>query len=264
MGVIVQMRALITLVLLITMPMLSEACELKSSKATLANYIWLAEDYPPYNYKNSAGEIVGIFTEVLSLIYQELNIDLNIADIQIVPWARLYYNLEQESKYAAFSMTATPVRTKKFTLVPIPLSSKVSLLVLNKNLEKLKNTPHDQLTIAVVREDIGQQLLKELNFPAKQIETGSASSILKMLFYQRVDAIAYSENVAYFQYNKLGYTSDSLSSLYTLNEDASSNYIFNKNTSTCVVDLFSDTINELHQKGRLESIINKYIKNKGY
>jgi ABC-type amino acid transport substrate-binding protein len=244
------------------MPMQSHACELKASKAILANYIWLAEDYPPYSYKNNAGELVGIFTDILSLIYQELNIELNVDNIQIVPWPRLYYSLEKESKYAAFSMSGTPERAKKFALIPIPLTSKISLLVLNKNKDKLKNTPLDNLTIAVVREDIGQLLLNELDFPAKQIETSSSSSILKMLFHQRVDAIAYSDNVAYFQYDKLGFTDDTLTPLYILDEASSTNYVFNKNTSACVLNLFSNTINELRMKGKLKPIKNKYLANR--
>ena len=236
------------------------ACELKTAKATLANYIWLTEDYPPYNYHNTSGKLVGIFPEILYLIYQELNIDLNSENIQVVPWARLYFSLEKESIYAGFSMTSTPMRALKFTLVPIPLSSKISILVLSQNKEKLQSIPKSELTIAVVREDIGMQLLKKLDFPAKQIETGSASNILKMLFYKRVDAIAYSENVAYFQYNKLGLSNDELVPLYTLDEDASTNYVFHKSTSACVINLFSESINRLHQQGKLEPIKNKHLK----
>jgi len=236
------------------------ACELKTARARLANYIWLTEDYPPYNYHNKSGKLVGIFPEILGLIYQDLDIEFNLEKIQVVPWARLYFSLERESKYAAFSMTSTPMRAQKFTLIPIPLSSKISILVLSQDKKKLQSIPRNELNIAVVREDIGQQLLKNLNFPAKQIETGSASNILKMLFYKRVDAIAYSENVAYFQYNKLGLSNDELVPLYTLDEDASTNYVFHKSTTACVINLFSEAINRLHQQGKLEPIKDKHLR----
>jgi len=235
------------------------ACNKKASREVLANYTWLAEDYPPYNYHDKSGNLVGIFTDTLKLIYDDLNIPLSITDIMITPWARLYYNLENEEEYAAFSMVRTKERDKKFTLIPLPIPAKISIMVLKQKQSALKKVRPEDLTIAVVRQDIGHQLLDSQKFPADQAVTTSAYSMLKMLVHQRVDAIAYSENVARFQYNKLKVTADDLVSLYVLDDNAYTNYVFHKNTSHCVVDLFRKTIEKLHKQGKIMPVVKKYL-----
>lgn len=235
------------------------ACDKEQAKMFLANYKWLTEDYPPYNYLNQRGELIGISTEILLLVFQELGIDLKSQDILIVPWARLYYNLEAYDDYAAYSMVSTPEREEKFKLVAAPLKTKVSIMVLEERKAMLAQKPLKELNIAVVREDIGHQLLNAQNIPAKQVITTSANSMLQMLIRSRVDAIAYTEEVAMFQYNKLDLKKGKIVPLLTLDGDALYNFVFHKSTPECVTSLFLETMTRLHQKGDLTRIRDKYV-----
>ncbi len=85
--------------------------------------------------------------------------------------------------------------------------------------------------------------------------------MLKMLMHQRVDAVAYAEDVVYFQYKKLGLTRGTLSPIYVLEDKSLASYAFHKNTPICITDLFAKTINLLHQRGELSQIKDKYIQN---
>jgi polar amino acid transport system substrate-binding protein len=177
----------------------THACDDISAKNALKEIIWLTEDYPPFNYSDESDKIVGIFTDVLFKVYHKLGIKLTYEKITIVPWARLYRTVEVDPHYAAYSMVNTPHRQSSFILVPLPIITKTSIMVLKKELKRIQKMNYEDLTIAVVREDIGHQLLNSHGFPATQIETTSASGMLKMLAYNRVDAIAYVEDVAFFQ-----------------------------------------------------------------
>lgn len=235
------------------------ACDEKSAKKALQNISWLTEDYPPFNYSDESDKVVGIFTDVLFMVYHKLGIKLNDEKITIVPWARLYRTMEVNPHYAAYSMVNTPHRQNSFILVPLPILTKTSIMVLKKELKRIQEMKHEDLTIAVVREDIGHHLLKSHGFPATQVETTSALSMLKMLAYDRVDAIAYAEEVAFFQLKKLGLGKGSVIPLIVLDDQSFTNYVFHKDTPTCLIDLFSKTIAQLHQSGALGLIQDKYL-----
>ena len=235
------------------------ACDVETEKSKLKEYQWVTEDYPPYNYRDQQGNLVGISTDIIVLVYRELSIPLNTKKIIILPWARLFYNLENYEKFAAFTMMKTSTRAKKFNLVTFPLKSKVSIMVLQKNYPVLVVKKLSELTIAVVRADIGEQLLNSTNLAIKPIPTTNANSMLKMLVHQRVDAIAYVEAVAMFQFNKLDFKDKHLVPLYPLNNGSTPAFVFHKNTPKCVTQLFTQTLRKLEQQDDLARIWQKYI-----
>ncbi len=236
----------------------SFSCDETHTKKILSNFQWYTEHYPPYNYKDRQGKLVGIYPEVLKLIYKELELRLNIDDIVIVPWARLFHTLENSPVHAAFNMIKTPDRAKKFQLISLPIITKISILVLEENKDILTKKKLKELTYSVVRKDIGEHLLSEQLHIKNKLETTSASSMLGTLIYRRVDAIAYSELVAKFQLSKLGFEDKKLVSIHTLNDKYKTAFIFHKNTPTCVSVLFSQTIALLDEKGEITKVVNKY------
>ncbi|TWX67373.1 amino acid ABC transporter substrate-binding protein [Colwellia demingiae] len=235
------------------------ACTESESKLFLSKLHWVTEDYPPYNYLDESGRLVGAVPEILAMIYNELSIKKRGNNIIVLPWARLIMYMERYSDYAAFSMVTTPERASKFQLVPLPTTTKISILALTSNIDTLQNKTFDELTIAVVRGDIGQKLLNIQKNPAKQVETISAVSMLEMLLRKRVDAIAYSEDVTYYQLKKLGVEKNTVTSLYLLKDDSDVNFVFHKGTSNCVIDLFTKELATLNRDGKLQPVWKKYI-----
>jgi len=253
------MNKIIIIFLLICSPFFSWACNEELARDQLLNFQWQTEDYPPYNYRDSSGKLVGIFTEVLSLAYQELNIPLNTDKIDILPWARLVYNMENYPEYAGFSMVTTAEREKTFQLLPLPFIVKSSIMVLKNKHAELKGKALNDLSIAVVRGDIGQALLNAQNIKSKQVETTSAFSMLKMLAHNRIDAVAYAEDVAYFQFSKLAIIKDTIVPIHQLDDGAYSNFIFHKDTPKCGINLLKSAINKLDDKGKLQEVKEKYL-----
>ena len=133
------------------------ACTESKSKQFLSRLQWVTEDYPPYNFLDGSGHLVGAVPDVLEMIYTDLSIKKRGNNIILLPWARLIMYMERYPEYAAFSMVTTPERAKKFKLVPLPITTKISILALTSNIDILHKKTVDELTIAVVRGDIGQK-----------------------------------------------------------------------------------------------------------
>ncbi|GLX79120.1 hypothetical protein tinsulaeT_24600 [Thalassotalea insulae] len=253
------MRIGIVLIFVCIFQFPAHGCNTESAKRVLDTLQWVAEDYPPYNYLNNDGEISGIFTDALLAIYRELKLPLSSDEIKVIPWARLYHLMLQKPGYAAFSMTVTEPRRQLFKLIPLPYTSNISIMVKAANKKALQDKPLNELSIAVVREDIGQHLLDSQQIKAKQILTTSAFGMLKMLIHERVDAIAYAEDVAHFQIRKLGLGKDPLVPIYILESHSINNFIFHRDIDTCAIKLFVDAIERLHQQGKIKRIIDKYL-----
>jgi ABC-type amino acid transport substrate-binding protein len=108
----------------------------------------------------------------------------------MVPWARLYHQLQFDASYAGFSMINTPERRKVFTLLSLPIPERISILVKEDDAKPMSLSTINTLNITVVREDISQHLLNKYNIGRNQVETSSARSMLEMLMLSRVDAVA--------------------------------------------------------------------------
>ncbi|HBY87527.1 MAG TPA: hypothetical protein DEO86_16825, partial [Colwellia sp.] len=143
----------------------SFACVESKNELFLSKIHWVTEDYPPYNYLDESGRLIGAVPDILTMVYNELGIKKRSNNIIVLPWARLIMYMERYPDYAAFSMVTTPERAKKFKLVPLPITTKISILALTSTIDTLQNKAIDELTVAVVRGDIGQKLLNIQNSP---------------------------------------------------------------------------------------------------
>ena len=252
----------IIVLLIFTSPSLASspfACDENETKLLLSKLEWITEDYPPYNFYDKSSQLVGVFPEALKLVYEELGIKLNINNIMILPWSRLLMYMDHYPKYASFAMVTTSARAIKYKLVALPVTAKISIMVLRSNVELLKNKSFNEFNVAVVRGDIGKRLLDSQKIPVKQIETVSALSMLKMLLYKRVDAIAYSEDVAFFKFEQLGADKNLMTPILTLDDHSKVNFAFNKATSNCVVDMFKNKLLGLQVEGKIQLIWDKYV-----
>ena len=167
--------------------------------------------------------------------------------------------MDNYAQYASFAMVTTPTRAAKYKLAPLPVTAKISIMVLSSREEKLKNKSFAELNVAVVRGDIGKRLLDSQQIPVQQVETVSASSMLNMLLHERVDAVAYSEDVAYFKFQQLGANKNLMTSIYSLDNHSKVNFAFNKATPNCVIEMFTNKLELLKRKGLIKLIWNKYV-----
>lgn len=149
-------------------------------------------------------------------------------------------------------MMYTQDRAHLFSLVRLPYNTNISLMTLSQTPDYPKL---DDYTVAVVREDIGKHLLDSLQIRALQVETSSAQDMLTALIRGRVNAIAYEEAVARFQFSTMGWEEASIRVVKKLGE-APSTLALNKAVSPCAVAALQQAMTQQN----LDRIWRKYIK----
>jgi ABC-type amino acid transport substrate-binding protein len=157
-------------------------------RVKLSTKIW-----PPYQYYNNEGKLVGLSVTLLECSFAKLGIDL---DIEVVPWSRAQHHTKfgisdgffsaswnaDRDKYATRSINIAPQNWKWYTLKSrqIDISS-----------EKFKQ----QATIATTRGSNIAYWLRENGYHVKA-ETLDIDSMIKMVLYGRVDALMANDLVA--------------------------------------------------------------------
>ena len=168
--------ALIAGILLIT------ACTTPTQPAKLRV---LTEEYPPFNYTDAGGNLVGSSSEAVKGILNKLGENITI---EVMPWAQAYETVLAEPDTALYSMARTTERENVFMWVG-PIGSYENWLYAKKGSNIRVSSLDEARTvtgIAVVKDEAGQQKLAQLgciNF----VYTDSTADGLKKLVVGEVE-----------------------------------------------------------------------------
>jgi ABC-type amino acid transport substrate-binding protein len=206
----------------------------------------MTEEYPPYNYRSSNGEITGIAVDILKATYQQAGITLDTNTIQMTPWPRAYRLLKLSDKHLLFSMTRTPSRENLFKWVGPITKTKISLIAKkSSNIKISKLEDLNQYVIGGILDDIGVLLVRDLiGFNANILTTAYAKSLARMLELNRIDLWAYEENTArhFFELNNLN--PNDYESIYVLSE-AELYFAFGKDTDVKIIERLQNALDRV-------------------
>ncbi|MEM7377485.1 MAG: ABC transporter substrate-binding protein [Pseudomonadota bacterium] len=162
----------------------------------LASLKFMTEEYPPYNYAEN-GQLRGISVDVVVEMFARVDSGHARSSIDMLPWARGYNLTLQRGGHALFSTTRTADREELFKWVG-PFVPTVVGLTAHRDRKLNVDTLEDlfQLRIGVVKDDVGQLLLKAVGFPEQRMEVVvSNDQNYRKLVAGRLDAIAYETEV---------------------------------------------------------------------
>ena len=217
------------------------------------------EDYPPFNF-SSEDELQGISTDIMSELFIRTQSKLTKKDIQLLPWTRAYKLALNRPNFAVYSTTRTESREDLFKWVG-PFVPTVIAVVAKKEKAFEINTNEDlhKLRIGVVRDDIGQLLLKETGMPDERIEPVLRNDQnYRKLFSDRIDAIAYESNVVNWQIKAMGEAPEAFEVIYEL-QRAELYLALNPSVSDKLVSLLQEKLDEMKADGTHEAILSKYL-----
>lgn len=220
---------------------------------------WYSEEYPPYNFKSSNGQPTGIAVDILMAAFKKIGAKITPDDIKIVPWNRGYKYIQNKPGTALFSMTYTPERQKIMKFVGPSAPSNISVIV-PKASEKNAGTAADlnKLTIGVVRDDVGDQLIRHFAVSDSAIvRKNSLKQLLYLLNTGRVDGIAYAVSVFNFAVKRSGRNPKNYRESLVLKK-GQVGYAFHNATDSDVLAPLQKAIDELAADGTIDRINAKY------
>ncbi|MDI9245370.1 transporter substrate-binding domain-containing protein [Marinobacter sp. CHS3-4] len=223
---------------------------------------WISEQYPPYNYVDpDDGKPKGVTFDILMVMFDRLSVDVAPEDIEFLPWARSYRDLQNEPQTALFSMTYTPEREKLFEFVGPIIPSKITLMAPKSAGVSVDSVEEmNQLQIGAIRDDIGEQLLLSKGVDPGQIQLSSKTdALIRKLQAGRIDAIAYGQDIALWTMKSMGMNPNEYESVFTL-ADGQMGYAFHKDTDPALLSKLQKTLDELIADGTVQSISDEYLK----
>ncbi|MEH6824909.1 MAG: transporter substrate-binding domain-containing protein [Motiliproteus sp.] len=219
---------------------------------------WMSEQYPPYNYIDPQGKARGISVEILAAMWQQLGIPEQ--PLEFLPWARSYTLLQRQPQTALFAMTYTPTREQLFRFVGPFIRTRIVLLApRSARLQITNNAEIEALKIGVVRDDIGASLLNERGISQDRIiHSNQAENLIKLLHRGRVDAIAYSDDVAEWKMRKAGIDPQEYESVFTLLE-GQLGFAFHAQTPAPWLNRLQQALEQVEASGAAQKIRQKYL-----
>ncbi len=215
----------------------------------------VTEEYPPYSYSDN-GKIVGIATEIVEAVLNDLNIKTKI---KIYPWARAYRMAQSKKNVLIFTIERTPARESLFKWVGVLVSSDQALFSLRKRDDIQINSLNDAKTyeIGAVLEDSGTQHLLSEGFTRIQQVSLEIQNLEKLLA-KRIDLWLTSELNGYYMIEKNGYDTKNFEKKYAFQISSGAYIAFSKSTSDEVVETFRTALKKIKNTETYTEILKKY------
>ena len=222
---------------------------------------WITEQYPPFNFTDTeSGKVTGITVDVLLEMFGRMGVKLSQASFKVYPWTRGYRLAQKQPGTALFSMTYTDERAKLFKFVGPIVPTRVSVIA-KKSRGISISDPSDLegLKIGVIRDDVGDLLLREMGIDqAGIVHKADADGIVRMLYRDRLDAIAYAEDIVRHQTRLAGLDPAECEPVYLL-KASEMGYAFHRDTEQEIVDALQATLDAMRSDGTVDRIRSAYL-----
>jgi polar amino acid transport system substrate-binding protein len=217
-------------------------------------------EFPPYNFDDGSGKIIGLSTEVTQAVLKELNIK---ALPESMPWARTYAMAQKEPNILIHSITRTAEREKLFKWVGVIAPATYSLWALSsrpdirpRNIEDLK-----KYRIGTTNNDVVEQYLLKQGLPYIDSVSGQEAYETNVLKLQanRIDLWGVSSLPGMYFLKRQG-VQGKIVPVFKLKEiNGDGMYLaFSALTDDVVVEQFRAALESIKRKGIYEKILAKY------
>ena len=204
--------------------------------ASLEDLSLLTENYPPYNYVDSTGEVDGVSVRMLIEAFAQLGLTLDKSRIKIQPWPRAYRSTLNGKNTLLFATNRTAQREELFQWAgPINNVKTVLLARVDRNIVINDSQSLKKYVIGGIRDDVAMQLVaKELAGEGTLLTSPYIKSLMGMLSLGRIDLWGISESAASEMLSESGFNPSDFESVYTL-EQSHAYFAFSNNTPASIV-----------------------------
>ncbi|MFD2166344.1 transporter substrate-binding domain-containing protein [Thalassotalea euphylliae] len=208
----------------------------------------VTEDWPPYNYLDGEGKVVGTATARVKRILQLANVNYSI---NLLPWARAYNAAISQPNTLIYSIYRTKERETLFHWF-CPLSPKSDFFAYALSERTISIKSDEELThfsVAVSRNEVEHIYLNNIGFKEGKNLYISAEdeSSLDHVLNRKVDLFIESQESIETRLKKRSLPNHIVVPVYKLNlEQAQHCFAFSKGTSPEVLKRTQDAFNQLN------------------
>jgi len=219
---------------------------LNSPAKTIADLVYVIDQFEPYNYRAADGSIQGFAVDILNQVWRLSGTEAQT--IQVYPWARGYKLAQKQKNTLLFSTTRSLSREHKFKWAcPIGYTRIVLIARRSQNIKIQTIDDAKKYKTVAIMSDIGHQMLQKNHFDNTKIElSNSLDNALIMLTKGRVDFISISESIALPKLVKMGESLKNYQIVWVL-EAFPICFAFNPETDDALVNMFQDALDEVHE-----------------
>lgn len=257
----------------------SPLCLAAGPSSPFSKVSWLTVTYPPSSWQDPTdGSPRGIFIDVLRAVVGD---DVDFNSIGFHPWSRSYHLVKTHPMTSLFPVANTAERRKQFKFSDDVVHSKFAIICRKSVIADLKaagklaptyqigkslkdDSPLPYLSIGLVRDDVGVQLMRTIPvIPKTIIRTNSIELLIKKLMRGRIDAIAFNNYAAQAKFNAMAKKNKAMDPsqyqmIYLLAEKPIG-FAFHPDMPQEIVDRFNGNLLKVKAAGTIDKILMKYL-----
>ncbi|TGE85516.1 amino acid ABC transporter substrate-binding protein [Pseudoalteromonas sp. KS88] len=150
---------------------------------------FVAEDLPPYHYKNEQGEVVGALVDLSKAVLNKAQLD---GTFEIMPMARAYHRFETHSDIIMMSLLKNPKRLELFDWIGAVYFADAYLISLDTFKGKVDNLEQaKEYRVGTINGYSSEQYLRDAGFSDNEnlVLVSHYTQLWQMLFKQRLDFV---------------------------------------------------------------------------
>lgn len=180
----------------------------------------VTEEWPPYNYVEADGKIVGSSTVIVEKVLRRSDIPYTL---NVYPWARSYELALNNANVLIYSIIRTPEREKLFHWVCPLYSVEYFVFQIATRKDIVVNSLDDlkKYSIGITRETFLDHFLKSKGFitGTHLQDTGDRQASFRKLLANRVDLIIDTKEFIDEQLTSQKLSADKIRSIYKMHDD---------------------------------------------
>lgn len=180
---------------------------------------YVIEIYPPFNYLDEQGRPIGLYVDVLRLMWDEMGVSPQ--PIEVLPWARAMYLLETRDDVVLFGAAWTAERAVRLKYVYPIKTTRYVVAGLSRAHNRIRGVSEitGNRKVGVVRGDASEQMALERGIPEEALERlATMDDLLNMVLRGRFDFFVVDDGAMASLAGRHGLAPEDLSILIVLKE----------------------------------------------
>ena len=220
---------------------------------------FVAEDLPPYHFKDEFGQTKGVLVDIVHAVAKQAKMTYSI---ELYPFARAFRLLKNKPNVLMFSLLKSPSREEQFIWLGKVLHNSAYLVSLNGNELRLANLDQaKQYTVGTIRGYYSEAYLRKAGFEEEENLYLSVKyqNLWQMLFKKRIDFVLTNTFALNNELSKLGFKVADVEHSLELNDFPNELHLVgNSSLSPAVANTLQQALKAIKENGEYQRILNEW------